>query len=165
MSLLVLFKSLSPSFLQTPFQYWKASIRSPQSLFLSRLINSNSFSLSSQERCVSPLLVFMAFFWTCSKRSKGQFSPAFYQNHVSTFWASTSKGKNWSKLKASGSLCSDCLYVSTCTSFNGSAVSKRLKHHTNCTPSLLAAAVSPGMLGYSYSQHRDKPRLQHENIP
>lgn len=72
--------------------------------------NSNSFCLSSQERCFSPLLIFMAFFWTCSNRSKGYFSPAFSQNHVSMFWVSTSEtvlGKNWSRLKTSGLVHSD----------------------------------------------------------
>ncbi|XP_074718070.1 cytochrome b5 reductase 4 isoform X1 [Strix uralensis] len=41
-------------------QYWKAAIRSPRSLLFSRLNSSNSLSLSSQGRCSSPLIIFVA---------------------------------------------------------------------------------------------------------
>ncbi|KAK4824458.1 LOW QUALITY PROTEIN: hypothetical protein QYF61_015836 [Mycteria americana] len=43
-----LLKSLSLSFLQAPFKYWKAAIRSPHSLLFSRLNKPNSLSLSSR---------------------------------------------------------------------------------------------------------------------
>jgi len=45
-----LLKSLSPSFLQAPFKYWKAAVRCPQSLLFSRLSSPSSPSLSSQQR-------------------------------------------------------------------------------------------------------------------
>jgi len=52
-------KSL-PSSLVGPFMYWKAAIRSPQSLHFSRLNSPDSFSLSSQESCSTPLIIFVA---------------------------------------------------------------------------------------------------------
>ncbi|KAK4816023.1 hypothetical protein QYF61_011013 [Mycteria americana] len=52
-----------------PFKYWKAAIRSPPSLLFSRLNNPNSLSLSSQERCSSPRIIFVALLWTCSNSS------------------------------------------------------------------------------------------------
>ncbi|GAB0182728.1 ras-related protein Rab-31 [Grus japonensis] len=52
-----------------PFRYWKAAIRSPRSLLFSRLNNPNPLSVSSQERCSSPLIVFMALLWTRFNRS------------------------------------------------------------------------------------------------
>ncbi|KAK4827407.1 hypothetical protein QYF61_017837 [Mycteria americana] len=61
-------KSLS-SFLVGPFRYWKATIRFPRSLLFSRLNNPNSLSLPSQERCSSPLIIFVALLWTHSNRS------------------------------------------------------------------------------------------------
>ncbi|KAK4821259.1 hypothetical protein QYF61_017137 [Mycteria americana] len=54
--------------LRAPFRYWKAAIRSRQSLLFSRLNNPNSLSLSSQ-KCSSPLTIFMALLWTHSNRS------------------------------------------------------------------------------------------------
>ena len=47
MSQQILLKSLSPSFLFLPFRYWKAALRSPQSLLFSRLNSPSSSSLSS----------------------------------------------------------------------------------------------------------------------
>ncbi|KAK4831337.1 hypothetical protein QYF61_017468 [Mycteria americana] len=55
-------------FVQAPFRYWKAAIRSPHSLIFSRLNNPNSLSLSAQERCSSPLIIFVALLWTHSNR-------------------------------------------------------------------------------------------------
>jgi len=60
LSLHALVKSPSPSFLQPRFRYWKAALRSPQSLLFSRLNSTNSLSLSSQERCSSPRIHFVA---------------------------------------------------------------------------------------------------------
>ncbi|KAK4827585.1 hypothetical protein QYF61_019487, partial [Mycteria americana] len=50
-------------------KYRKAAIKCPQSLPFSRLTNPNSLSLSSQERCSIPLIIFVALLWTHSKRS------------------------------------------------------------------------------------------------
>jgi len=47
-------KNSLSSFLVGSFRYWKAAVRSPQSLLFTRLNNPNSLSLSSQERCSSP---------------------------------------------------------------------------------------------------------------
>jgi len=47
LSLHALVKSPSPAFLQAPFKYWKAAIRSPQSPLFSRLNSPSSLSLSS----------------------------------------------------------------------------------------------------------------------
>ncbi|KAK4820562.1 hypothetical protein QYF61_001625 [Mycteria americana] len=52
-----------------PFQYWKAAMRSPRSLLFSRLNSPNSLSLSSQDRCSSPQVIFMSLLWTCSNSS------------------------------------------------------------------------------------------------
>ena len=52
-------RSLS-SLLVAPFKYWKASLRSPRSLFFSRLNSPNSLSFSSQQRCSSPPIIAMA---------------------------------------------------------------------------------------------------------
>ncbi|KAK4832903.1 hypothetical protein QYF61_026546 [Mycteria americana] len=51
------------------YGYWKAAIRSPRSLLFSRLNNPNSLSQSAQERCSSPLIIFVALLWTHSNRS------------------------------------------------------------------------------------------------
>ena len=48
LSLHALVKSPSPALLQAHFRYWKAAVRSPQSLLFSRLNNPNSLNLSSQ---------------------------------------------------------------------------------------------------------------------
>ncbi|KAK4821027.1 hypothetical protein QYF61_012113 [Mycteria americana] len=61
-------ESLS-SLLGGPFRYCKAARRCPHSLLFRRLNNPSSPSLSSQERCSSPLIIFMALLWTCSNRS------------------------------------------------------------------------------------------------
>jgi len=53
-------KSLSPSFLQAPFKYWKPAVRSPHSLHFSRLNSPNSLSLSSE--CSSPQITFLWLF-------------------------------------------------------------------------------------------------------
>jgi len=50
-------KSLSPAFLQPPFKYWKAAMRSPRSLLLSRLPSPSSPNLSSQQRGSSPRII------------------------------------------------------------------------------------------------------------
>ena len=42
-------------------------MRSPGSLLFSRLNKPSSFSLSSQEKCSSPLIIFIAILWTRSK--------------------------------------------------------------------------------------------------
>ena len=60
LSLQALLKSLAPSFLQAPFRYWKAAIRSPHSLLFSRLNSSRSLSLFSQPRCSSPHIFVVA---------------------------------------------------------------------------------------------------------
>ena len=73
LSLHTLVISPSPSFLEAPFWYWKAAVRSPWSLLFSRLNSPNSLSLSSQERCSSPLINFVALLWTCSNRSMSFF--------------------------------------------------------------------------------------------
>jgi len=64
-----LLNRFSPSFLQGPFGYWKAALRSPCSLLFSRLKSPNTLSLSSQERCSSPWIIFVALLWTCSNSS------------------------------------------------------------------------------------------------
>ena len=51
-----LVKSLSPSFLETPYTYCKAARRSLQGLLFSRLNSANSLSLPSSERCSNPLI-------------------------------------------------------------------------------------------------------------
>ncbi|XP_063182760.1 phospholipase ABHD3 isoform X5 [Chroicocephalus ridibundus] len=55
--------------MKAPFRYWKAALRSPRSLLFSRLNIPNSLSLSSQERCSSPLIILVALLWTHSNRS------------------------------------------------------------------------------------------------
>ena len=50
-------KSLSPSFLQAPFKYWKAAIRSLHSLLFSRLNSPKSLYFSSQQRGSSPRII------------------------------------------------------------------------------------------------------------
>jgi len=61
-----------PPFSLKPFtgkfkaRYRKAAIRSPQGLLFSRLNNSSSLSLSSQQRCSSLLIVFVTLLWTHS---------------------------------------------------------------------------------------------------
>ncbi|RMC06326.1 hypothetical protein DUI87_15757 [Hirundo rustica rustica] len=47
----------------------KVVVRSAWSLLFSRLNNPYSLSLSPQERCSSPLITFMVYLWTCSKRT------------------------------------------------------------------------------------------------
>ena len=46
------------------FEYWKAAVRSPQSFLFSRLNKPNSLSFSTEERCSSPLIIFVALLWT-----------------------------------------------------------------------------------------------------
>jgi len=53
-----LLKSLSPSFLQPLFRYWKAALRSSQSLRFSGLNSLSSLSLSSQGWCSIPQIIF-----------------------------------------------------------------------------------------------------------
>jgi len=60
LSLPALVKRSLPSFLAGPFRYWKAVIRSSQSLLFSRLNRPNSLSLSSQQSCSSPQIIFAA---------------------------------------------------------------------------------------------------------
>ena len=50
LSLFTLVNSRSPSCLYTPFKYWKATMRSPQSLLFSKLNKPSSLNLSSLER-------------------------------------------------------------------------------------------------------------------
>ncbi|KAK4815157.1 hypothetical protein QYF61_017598 [Mycteria americana] len=52
-----------------PFKDRKAARRSPRSRLFSRLNNPNSLSLSYQERCSIPLIIFVALLWTRSHRS------------------------------------------------------------------------------------------------
>ena len=49
--------------------FWKAAVRCPQSLLCCKLNKPKSFSLSSQERCSSPLIILMALLWTHSSSS------------------------------------------------------------------------------------------------
>ena len=56
LSLSTLVNSRSPSCLYPPFKYWKATVRSPQSLLCFRLNKPSSLNLCSQERCSSPHL-------------------------------------------------------------------------------------------------------------
>ena len=44
-------------------------MRSPWSLLVSKLNKPSSLSLSSQERCSSPLIILVALLWTCYKSS------------------------------------------------------------------------------------------------
>ena len=53
-------RSQSPSCVHVPFKYWKATARFPQSILSSRLNKPSSISLSSQERCSSPLIISVA---------------------------------------------------------------------------------------------------------
>ena len=64
-----LVKSPSPAFSHVTFKYWKTSITSPCSLPFSRVNSPNSLSLSSQERCSIPLIIFVALLWTRSNKS------------------------------------------------------------------------------------------------
>ena len=84
-----LLKSPSPAFLQALFRYWKAIIRFPWSLLLSRLKSPYSLNLSPLGRCSSPLI--MAFFWTCSS-SPMSFLYRRFQN-----WLQSAK---WSFMRA-----------------------------------------------------------------
>ena len=59
-------KSLAPSSWHPPLRYLKAFIRSPLSLLFCRLNKPSSLSLSSQERCFGPLIIFVALRWTLS---------------------------------------------------------------------------------------------------
>lgn len=43
-------------------------MRSPQSILFSRLSNLNFVSLSSEERCSSPLVMLLVLLWTCANR-------------------------------------------------------------------------------------------------
>ncbi|KAK4819472.1 LOW QUALITY PROTEIN: hypothetical protein QYF61_004698 [Mycteria americana] len=70
-----LLKSLSPSLLEAPFKDWKAVIRSPRSLLFSRLNNPSSLSLSLEERCSSPRIIFVALLWPCSSSSMSFLAP------------------------------------------------------------------------------------------
>ena len=69
LSLHALEESASPAVLWVPFRYWKTVRRCPQSLLFSRLNNSNSLSLSSQESCSIHLTVFVALLWYHSNKS------------------------------------------------------------------------------------------------
>ena len=69
LSLSTLVNSLSTSCLYAPFKYWKATMRSPQILLLSKQNKPSSLSLSSQERCSSPQIISVALLWTRSKSS------------------------------------------------------------------------------------------------
>ena len=60
LSLHALVKSPSPAFLQAQFKYWMVVVRSPHRLLFSRLNSPNSLSLSSQQRCSSPRIIFVA---------------------------------------------------------------------------------------------------------
>ena len=55
-----LINSHSPSCLYAPFKYWKAAVRSLQSLLFSRLNKPSSLNLSSQKRCSSLQIIFVA---------------------------------------------------------------------------------------------------------
>lgn len=62
-------KSLAPSSLHPPFRCLYTWIwDSPLSLFFSRLHIPSSLSLSSQEICSNPSIIFMVLFWTLSSR-------------------------------------------------------------------------------------------------
>ena len=52
---------MSPPPADKPRKYWKAAMRFLQSLLFSRLNMHSSFSLSSLERCSSPLITFTSF--------------------------------------------------------------------------------------------------------
>lgn len=52
-------------FLISSPMYSDYAVRFPQSLVPSWLNNTSSLSLSSQGRCCSPLVIFVAFLWTC----------------------------------------------------------------------------------------------------
>lgn len=56
-----------PSFLLTPFKYWKALIRSPWSVVFFLLNSSNSLSQFWWEGCSVPLIIFGSL-WTHSNR-------------------------------------------------------------------------------------------------
>ena len=69
LSLPTFVNSRSLSCLYAPFKYWKATMRSPLNLLYSKLNKASSLSLSSQERCSSPLTILVALLWTHSKSS------------------------------------------------------------------------------------------------
>lgn len=62
-------KSLASFSLHSPFRYLWTLMMSPLSLLFSRLNSANSLSPSSQERCSSPLMVFVAVCWDHSSKS------------------------------------------------------------------------------------------------
>jgi len=73
-------KSLCSSFLEVPFRYWKAARKSHWSLLFSRLNSPNSLSLPSQERCSSPLTIFVALLWTmCLHSPESQQHPGLHR--------------------------------------------------------------------------------------
>ena len=61
-----LLKSLSPSSLLFSLRHWQVAPRSPQNLLFFMLNSPSSLSLSSQERCSIPWIIFVAFLWTHS---------------------------------------------------------------------------------------------------
>ena len=48
---------------------WTVTTESPQSFLFSKMNNFSSLRLSSQERCSSPLIIFVVTLWTHSNRS------------------------------------------------------------------------------------------------
>ena len=62
-------KSLARSCLHPSFRYLYTLIRYHPRFLFSRLNNPCSLSLSSQERCSSPSVIFMALHWTISSRA------------------------------------------------------------------------------------------------
>ena len=62
-------KSLALPFLHHPFRHLYTLIRSTVSLLFSRLISPSSLSLSLQERCSCPLIIFVALHLTVSSMS------------------------------------------------------------------------------------------------
>jgi len=69
LSLLILINSCSLFCLYTPFNYWKAVMRSTQSLLFSKLNKPSSLNLSSQEGCSSPLIIIITISLDWSKTS------------------------------------------------------------------------------------------------
>lgn len=59
-------KSLVPSSLYLPFRWVCIHCQVPPHLLFSRLNSPSFLSLSSQERCSSPLFIFVVFHWTLS---------------------------------------------------------------------------------------------------
>ena len=68
-------KESGPILLTLPRRYLEAFLRSPLSLLFSRLKKPSSLSLSSQERCSSPLLILVAHSLICFIRLQGNAVP------------------------------------------------------------------------------------------